>query len=343
MVCLAHRLLRRFGWPVPVPSASPARASSAPLPPTAAPKASRRTGRGLALLLLGGLTAAAASAAGGQARAASPLDLLNGLAKLGPHQVETGIAYGPGTRHQLDIYRPVGKAGPRPVIVFFYGGSWEEGDRAMYRFVGAALANQGFLTVIPDYRVYPEVRFPDFLRDGAQAVKWARDHAAAYGGDPREIVLMGHSAGAHIAAMLTLDRTWLGAVGLTPRRDIRGMVGLAGPYDFLPLKDAKLQTIFGPQDQLARTQPITFADGRSPPVFLAAGRFDFTVDPGNTTRLAARIRAQGGVATDVLYPGVDHATIIGAVSPALRLLAPVLSDTTAFVRSVTRSAVPAAE
>lgn len=272
--------------------------------------------------------------------ALSPLDLLNGVARLGAYRMIPGLSYGPGPRHQLDIYQPAGKGASRPVVVFFYGGSWQEGARDMYRFVGAALANQGFVTIIPDYRLYPEVRFPTFLEDAAEAVRWAHDYAGDYGGDPSRIVLVGHSAGAHIAAMLALDPQWLAGVGRDARRDLKGMAGLAGPYDFLPLKDAALKAIFGPPALLGRTQPITFASGHAVPLFLAAGRRDTTVDPGNSTRLAEGVRARCGAVTTRLYDGVDHRTILGAFSPPLRFLAPVLADTADFIRTVTHEAPP---
>ncbi|PZQ84144.1 MAG: alpha/beta hydrolase [Ancylobacter novellus] len=242
--------------------------------------------------------------------ALSPLDLLNGVARLGTYRAFSGISYGPGPRHQLDVYQPAGVGTSRPV------------------------------TVIPDYRLYPQVRFPAFLEDAAAAVRWVHDHAADYGGDPERIVLVGHSAGAHIAAMLALNPRWLAGVGLDAHRDIKGMAGLAGPYDFLPLKDDTLKMIFGPTKQLARTQPITFASGHAVPLFLAAGRRDTTVDPGNSTRLAESVRTRGGVTTVRLYDGVDHRTLLGAFSPPLRFLAPVLADTAAFVRSVTGDAPP---
>jgi acetyl esterase/lipase len=273
----------------------------------------------------------------------SPVDYLNGLAAFANNRAASNVPYGTGPRNQLDIYRPRGGAERLPVAVMFYGGTWEEGDRATYRFVGAALASRGIVTVIPDYRVYPEVRFPDFLRDAAEAVRWTRDHIADYGGDPTEIVLIGHSAGAHIAAMLALDPQWLRNVGLDSSRDIRGMVGLAGPYDFLPLTDPKLKDIFGPADQRARTQPINFVDGKAAPIFVAAGTQDRTVDPGNTTRLARKIESRGGQVTDVLYPGVDHRTLIGAFSPLLRRRAPVLEDTVNFIHAVTQTKRPAAD
>ena len=241
------------------------------------------------------------------------------------------IAYGEGARRKLDVYAPAA-AGGAAVVVFLYGGSWQGGAKSTYAFVGKALAAEGFLTVIPDYRVYPEVRYPDFLRDLAQAVRWARDHAEAYGGDGARLFLVGHSAGAYNAAMLALDRRWLGEAGLDPARDVRAAVGLSGPYDFLPLKDATLMTIFGPEDTRPQTQPIAYADGRGPPMLLAAGLRDRVVDPANAARLAERIRARGGEAEVIFYPKLDHRLAIGTFAGPLRFLAPTLKDTVGFLR-----------
>lgn len=264
------------------------------------------------------------------ANGCSPAALVNALVPRGGYTVETA-AYGSGPRRTLDVYRPEHTDGPAPVVVFFYGGNWQSGDKGTYLFVGQALADRGYVVVIPDYRLYPEVRFPAFLQDNAAAVRWTMDNIAARGGDPTRVYLMGHSAGAYDAAMLTLDRQWLGAVGIDPDRDIKGTIGLAGPYDFLPLTDPKLKAIFGPEDRLAQTQPINFVDGREPPMLLIAGTDDETVDPGNTTRLAARIRSQGGAVTEKHYPGVGHIKLVGALAAPLRFLAPTLDDVTAFL------------
>ncbi len=264
----------------------------------------------------------------------SPLDVLNAIGGLGSHGETCALAYGPDPRHRLDVYTPPGGL-PAPVVVFFYGGGWAEGDRHLYRFLGAAMARRGFVTVIPDYRVYPQVRFPAFLEDAARAVHWVRAEAGAFGGDPARLVLMGHSAGAHLAAMLALDRQWLGAYGLIPARDLRGLVGLAGPYDFLPLRTAVLQAIFGPERLWPMSQPIRFVDGRGPPAFLATGRVDRVVDPGNSVRLAERINTAGGRAQLRLYSRVGHATLLGAFSPVLRPLAPAAREVARFISDVT--------
>ncbi|WP_428032000.1 alpha/beta hydrolase [Ancylobacter sp.] len=286
-----------------------------------------------ALLALSLLNVGAATAAEG------PVAALNALARLEAVQVTENLSYADGPRHRLDVYAPSGQGQGRPVVVFFYGGGWEAGERAMYRFVGAALASRGFVTIIPDYRLYPEVRFPAFVEDGARAVRWARDHAAEFGGDPSRLVLIGHSAGAQIATLLAFDDQWLATVKMVPRRDLAGVVGLAGPYDFLPLGSAKLKKIF-PEPGRGSSQPINVVTGEEPPAFLATGANDTTVDPANSARLAARIRQKGGEATLIVYKKADHRLILGAFSRPLRLVAPVLDDVSGFLDRVTMHGAP---
>jgi acetyl esterase/lipase len=277
------------------------------------------------VLLTTSLLAAACSVA------LAPVALLNALApRAGVTQV-LDQSYADGPRHGVDVYAPNPVRSGTPVVVFFYGGGWEDGDRGMYRFVGATLAARGIVAVIPDYRVYPAARFPDFIEDGAAAVAWARLHAAAYGGDPARLFLMGHSAGAQIATLLSLDRTWLAAVGMDPGRDIAGTIGLAGPYDFLPLESPTLQAIFGPQSEWPRSQPINFVTPGAPSMFLAAPARDSSVAPGNTVRLAARLRASGTTVVERIYALVGHRTLLGAFAAPLTLLSSVRADVLRFV------------
>jgi acetyl esterase/lipase len=264
----------------------------------------------------------------------SPATPLNFLARGGDFTVGHE-KYGLGARNGVDIYTPDG-ARQAPVIVFFYGGNWQSGDKATYRFVAASLVARGYVVAVPDYRVYPDVRFAGFMRDGATAVAWVKTNIARFGGDPNDMFLMGHSAGAHIAAMLTLDARWLGKEGIDPRRDIAGLIGVAGPYDFLPLKDETLKVIFSGGD-IARTQPITFVKGGAPPALLLTGRKDDIVGPGNTVRLAAKLRGHGDDVTAIEYPAIGHLAIIGAFAPVLRPLAPVVNDVDRFVRAHARS------
>jgi acetyl esterase/lipase len=267
------------------------------------------------------------------AGACSPAGVLNAIAPSSGIVERDGEAYGAGARRTLDVYAPApssASASARPMVVFFYGGGWEDGDRGLYRFVGASLAAQGFVAVIPDYRVYPEARFPDFMNDAAAAVAWTRDHAAQFGGDADRVFLMGHSAGAQIATLLALDPDYLHAAKVEPRA-IAGVIGLAGPYDFLPLKSPTLKAIFGPESQWPRSQPIDFVVPGAPPMLLVTGDDDDTVDPGNTLRLAARLRAAGDPVIEKVYRSVGHKTLIGAMARPLAFLAPVRHDVFGFI------------
>lgn len=241
-------------------------------------------------------------------------------------------AFGPDARQRLDLYVPNGGApAPLPVIVFFYGGSWNSGDKDGYSFVGRALASRGFVVAIADYRLLPQVRFPTFLEDGAAAVRWVRAHVRAQGGDPDRLVLMGHSAGAYNAAMLALDRQWLGP----DRAAVRGLIGLAGPYDFLPLDGRIVVQAFGAAADPATTQPVNFVRPGDPPTFLATGSDDRVVRPANSDSLAARLGAAGVAVERRIYPGVSHSGLVLAIAKPLRGRAPVLDDLVAFARKVT--------
>lgn len=274
------------------------------------------------------LRAAIAGSAGVLA-GCSPLRLVNGLAPSRTYRATNGLAYGAHPRHRLDVYRPAEQAGPAPVVVFFYGGNWRSGERGDYLFVGEALASRGFLALIPDYRLHPEVRFPAFLEDGAKAVRWALSHAAEHGGDPGRLFLMGHSAGAYNAAMLALNPAYLSAAGVQ-RTKVRGLIGLAGPYDFLPLETEISKAVFGFPDTPLSTQPIRFVSAASPPALLATGDDDSVVRPQNTRRLASRLRESGVVVREVLYPSVSHLMLVGALAAPYRKFAPMLDDVAGF-------------
>ena len=235
-------------------------------------------------------------------------------------------------RGRLDVYAPRTSVGaPLPVIVWLYGGSWNSGDKDGYRFAGRALAAQGFVTVVPDYRLVPEVHFPTFLEDNAAAVRWVRANIATFGGDPDRIVLVGHSAGAYNAAMLALDPRWLGA----DRAAIKGFAGLAGPYDFLPLDSPVTRAAFGNAPDLPATQPIAFVDAGDPPAFLATAGKDSLVPPRHAAGLAERLRAARVPVEVRAYPNIGHIGIMTALARPFRGKAPVLADVTAFAHSVT--------
>lgn len=245
------------------------------------------------------------------------------------------ISYADGARHRLDVYR-ARSAASSPVIVFFYGGSWQTGEKGWYRLLAKVLAGRGYTVVVPDYRLYPEVTFPEFLKDGAAAVRWTRDNAPQFNGDPRRLFVMGHSAGAYIAAMLALDPKWLAGAGLDSNT-LAGFIGISGPYDFLPLRDPRLITIFGGADR-PMTQPISYAFGRKPPALLLSGADDSVVDPGNSKRLAEQLRRSGQDAREVIYPHLGHLTVLAGFAPVVGSVLPLLRDVDAFVARAGRNA-----
>jgi len=257
--------------------------------------------------------------------------VLDSLVSRSSYRGREGVAYGPHPRQRLDLFQPLAAGRPGPLVVFFYGGSWTRGERADYRFVGEALASNGIATVVADYRLSPEVRYPHFLADCALAVKWAADHAAQLGADPTRLYLMGHSAGAYNAAMLALDGRLLGAVGLSPHR-LAGWIGLAGPYDFLPIRNPDAQVAFNWPATLPDTQPIAHVSPGAPRTLLLAAAEDDSVNPQRSTvGLAHRLQAAGAPARYKLFDGVGHMTIVAALARPLHWLAPVLPEVLAFV------------
>ncbi len=263
--------------------------------------------------------------------ACSPLGVLSATT-LSDAQQTTAEAYGTQPRQTLDVYVPNPRIENADVVVFLYGGRWQFGSKDQYRFVAASLAARGFITVIPDYRLFPQVDWRDFVSDAATALRWVETHIAAYGGNPRRIFLMGHSAGAHIGAMVSLDAVVRAQAGL--ERAPCGFVGVAGPYDFLPIQDADVKEVFKSADPLIESQPIHYVDQHAPPMLLLTGADDVTVKPGNSVRLAAAVNQQGGHAGVISYPDVGHVSIMLALAPQLRFLAPTLRDTADFVRGL---------
>lgn len=268
--------------------------------------------------------------------------LLTALAGCGPatlnlfvpssgYTIARDVAFGDDPRQKLDIYVPNGLTKPAPVIVFLYGGSWQTGDRTGYRWVGQTFAAQGIVTVIADYRLYPPAHFPQFVEDGALALRKVHEGIAQYGGDPNRVFITGHSAGAYNAIMLASDPKYLREVG-GDFSWLRGAIGIAGPYDFLPMTDPDIIALFnGPNDP--QTQPITFIDGKRPPMLLVAGTADDTVSPGNTERMTAKLKAHGSEAQEILYPGIGHIGIILSLAPGFRGKTTLRDDIVSFVNS----------
>lgn len=260
--------------------------------------------------------------------ACSPIKTLNALIPENGYELRAGIAYGDLSRQKMDIYLPRGNAQiKRKVVLFFYGGSWDSGAREDYKFVAEALTSNGFIVVIPDYRVYPEVKFPGFMSDPAKAAAWVKVHAAEFGGDAEHIFLAGHSAGAHIAVMLSVNPEYLARENLKCT-DFSGTIGLAGPYDFLPLRSQHLKDIFGPENERWKSQPIEFVTGQNPPILLLVGLKDNTVATYNTFNLATKIKSKAGPVEVVEFPTYGHIDMAAKLAKPLRgdgeLLKPIV-------------------
>lgn len=270
------------------------------------------------------------------AAACSPLGLLNSLGPrdAGARRVARDIAYGDDPRQRLDVFAPTAAADatgrPWPVLVFFYGGGWDSGERGLYAWAAQALAARGFVVAAPDYRIAPGVHFPAFIEDAAAATARVADLGARYGGDPDRLGVLGHSAGAHLAMMITLDRRYMAAAGRPGL--IRAAAGLAGPYDFLPFDVPASVNAFGRAPDPTLTQPVTFARADAPPLWLGHGTEDVVVHAEDTTILCQRMQAAGGRCEARLYPGLDHADLIATFSPLFRKKAPVLDEVTGFLR-----------
>lgn len=245
-------------------------------------------------------------------------------------QPDVTAVYDPARGLSLDIYRPTGVAPGAPVVLFFYGGSWQMGTRAQYRFVGSRLAENGVVAIVADYRTWPTAGFPAFMEDAARAVRWTLDHAAEHGGDPQRIHVAGHSAGAQIAALIGTDARYLAAVDARPQQ-LAGVIGLSGPYDFVI--SGKLEEIFGPRSQWPEAMAVRFVDGDEPPFLLIHGDRDRTVDVGNSRKLEFALRRAGVETRLLVLPGGNHFVTAAAFYDPDR--APeVLPAVLRFVRAV---------
>jgi len=247
-------------------------------------------------------------------------------------QTQRNIAYGPDPRNMLDIYAPTTGQVPWPVIVFVHGGSWSSGNKEPYEFVGRALAAQGFLTLVINYRLHPEHPYPSFVEDTALALDWATQHADEFGGEKRRIFVIGHSAGAYNVAQAILDKQYFTHLG-TDVSAIKAVASLAGPLDFLPLDTPVSVAVFGKVSDLPQTQPINHVRVDAPPFLFLHGTLDDTCRPKNSINMDKALRAVGGSSTLKLYEGVSHVGIMLAMAKPLRGSAPTLEDVVSFFRA----------
>jgi acetyl esterase/lipase len=257
---------------------------------------------------------------------------------VGFYERHADIRYGGLPRQSLDVYVPSGASG-RPTVVFWYGGGWVKGSKEQYRFVGAALANSGYVAVLPDYRHFPQVRFPEFVDDGALAVKWVREHAREYGGDPNSIFLMGHSSGAHLAATLALDGRYLQKAGVEVSR-IRAWIAISAPYELRWLPPG-MYSIFRAH-VATEWRPIALVTSHAPPALLIHGLEDSTIHPQEALDMEAKLRA-AAVPVECRIYDVGHIGTVLALSPAFRVEAGTLADVREFIDRTMSAQAPSSD
>ena len=263
--------------------------------------------------------------------ACSPLALLNLLVPRSAFVVHRGIAFGADPCQRLDVYVPRALAGPTAVLLFFHGGGWQGGRRGDYLAFGQVFASAGIVTVVADYRLYPQVKYPAFVADAAAALAWLHAHAADYGGDPARLFVSGHSAGAYNAVMLASEPAFLEVQG-GKLSWIRGVIGIAGPYDFLPMEQKEYVDIFHGRNNLD-SMPVNHVTGARPPMLLVTGSRDRTVSPRNTKSMAARLRAFGSAVAEIHYAGIGHVGILLSLLPGFRRLTSLRQDMLDFIHS----------
>ena len=265
--------------------------------------------------------------------ACSPVKVLNSLVSENGYELVSAVEYGTNARQKLDIYLPKAadkSATLKKVIIFYYGGNWDSGERADYKFAAEALVSQGYIVVIPDYRVYPEVLFPGVMADPVSAAKWVKANIKKYNGDANKVFLAGHSAGAHMAVMMAINPEYLAQASLKPN-DFAGVIGLAGPYDFLPLKSDRLKIIFGVEAEQWKSQPINFVDGNNPPLLLAVGMKDGTVWPRNSFNLAKKIKEKKGLVEVHEFASYSHVDMVAKLAKPLRGNGELLKSVITFI------------
>ena len=252
--------------------------------------------------------------------------------KFNGHKTELNIDFDSTTGQKLDVYTPADGNKPHPVIVFFYGGRWTSGSKDDYKFVADNFTDRGYVVVIADYAKYPQFRFKDWQQDGAKAVAWTYKNIAHYGGNPKQLFVVGHSAGAHIGALLATNNKYLKAVGGN-RNYIKAFVGLAGPYDFVP-DEPDLLKMFEPAKKFDDMRVTKFVDGKQAPMLLLWGRDDKTVGEINITNLTRGLKKHGSKYEIKYYDGVDHVDIVAALASLAETIAPVADDIDAYFRAL---------
>lgn len=276
----------------------------------------------------------------------SALQVVNSVSKIYTVDVKENIAFGEDPKLKYDLYLPDTASeefDATPVIVFFYGGSWNRGDKSEYEFVGRRLASMGYIAAIPNYRLYPEVKYPAFLEDGALSIAHLKKELAKPEYKNRkpaqQFIMMGHSAGAYNAAMLALDPRWLESSGLTHQTSIQGFIGLAGAYNIYPINDVEVRPVFDHPNYPPKSQPIDYTAKASVPSLILTPETDTLVSiERNSEALHTALKSAGNQTVLQTIKGTDHVTIIGTLSPLLFFKGSTAQPIRAFVRTLHKPA-----
>lgn len=248
-------------------------------------------------------------------------------------QISEDIIYGQFSRQKLDIYVPNIDQETFPVVVFFHGGRWTDGSKEQYKFVGMTLSNMGYVVVLPNTRLYPDVKFPTFAEDAAKSVAWVHKNIANYKGN-QNLFISGHSSGAHLGALIIADNSYLAAYDLQPNI-INAFAGISGPYDFEP-KAPDIKDMFGPPENFPKMVVTNFIDGDEPPMLLIYTGEDNTVHPRNLEALKAGIEKANGKVQTIIYQTGGHAAPVAAFSWANPSDLPVPKDIDNFFKQSLR-------
>ena len=266
--------------------------------------------------------------------ACSPIGFLNGITPSSSYSLAKDLPYGELDRQKLDIYKAESPKNNTPVIVYIHAGSWKDGSKDLYKFLGEGFAREGYDIVVPNYRLYPESIFPDFVEDAAQAVAYVSKRYP-----DRSLALIGHSAGGHIVTLLGTDGRYFENAGVNMCSTVSSIVGFAAPTGAYPLTDEPYVTIF-PERFGGKDAPLNNVDSPSPPMFLMNGGKDTTVGPKNSEELAAAINARGGKAIYKLYPDLNHSDPAKVMSKYFDGDSTLKADVIDFIDKYARSEVP---
>lgn len=276
-----------------------------------------------AIVALGGLAFAAQ-----QAQAFSALDVVNKISTGGGVGVSKDILYGDAPLQDLDIYypKPLAQAmrsdqssiSSYPMVVFVHGGSWQNGSKEDYAFVGKSLAQAGYVTAVINYRKAPEHVYPDYVEDTARAIAWSYDNAAQLHADPQRFAVMGHSAGAFNMMAAVSNADFLAPYGMKPA-DISAVVGIAGPYSY-DFRDYPTATAFPANATPDEVMPDRLIKGKQPPYLLLTAGDDKVVHDTNTINMTQALKEHGASVENGVIEGASHASSIGSMAMPLRWL-----------------------